>query len=319
MTGAHPRPPVRAMTYDAYDFDSHIVEIDGRRIHYVDEGAGEAILFLHGNPTWSYLYRHQIRGLRDGYRCVAPDHLGFGLSDKPRDADYGMRAHVERLGWLVEKLELRDLTLVVQDWGGVIGLRWAVDHKEQVKRLVILNTAGFFPRSAGQMLSMRPVPYALPMLWLLKIPGLGELFVQGLNGFARLVPLVSAHRERMTREVTAGYLDPYPTWGSRRAHLRSVRQIPMRASDPAAQLLREIDEKLTGWRVPTQLIWGMKDPVFTSWFLRGFERRLPDHAPSLEIPDAGHFLQDDTPDRITEKIREFLRAYPAGPAAGPRA
>lgn len=303
------------MMYDAYDFDSHIVEIDGYRLHYVDEGAGEIVLFLHGNPTWSYLYRHQIRGLRDSYRCIAPDHLGFGFSDKPRRADYRMSAHIARLNQLVSQLGLSDITLVVQDWGGIIGLSWAVDHKDLVRRLVILNTTAFFPRSRSEMLRIRPLPYAIPMLWLLKIPGLGELFVQGLNGFARLVVFTTSHKERMTREVIAGYLDPYPTWGSRRAHLKSVRQIPMRTNGSIARLLRETDAKLTGWEVPTQLIWGMRDPVFTSWFLRGFERRLPNHAPSLEIADAGHFLQDDTPDVITEKIREFLDGRPEGSIA----
>ncbi len=156
-------------------------------------------------------------------------------------------------------------------------------------------------------LKMRPIPAGFPLLWSLKIPVWGELFVQGLNGFARyLVPAGIVHKKRLTKETMAGYLDPYPTWGSRRAHLKAVRQIPILSSHPSARMLNRIDEGLTGWDVPTQLIWGMKDPIFVPWFLEQFEKRLPNHAPSLRIPDASHFLQDDTPDIIIDKIGEFL-------------
>jgi len=298
--------------YDAYDFTSHIAMVDGHRMHYVDEGQGETVLLLHGNPTWSYLYRHQIQGLRDKYRCVAPDHLGFGFSEKPRHADLSMRAHIMRLDLFVSKLGLKDITLVVQDWGGIIGLSWAARHKELIKRLVILNTTGFLPDSAREILkNARPLPWGMALLWPLKIPVLGEVFVQGLNGFAGfLLPFATHHKERLNKERMAGYLEPYPTWHSRRAHLASVRQIPAFPSHPTWQLLRETGEELTGWTVPTQLIWGMKDPVFVPWFLEEFERRLPNHAPSLRIPDASHFLQDDTPDVITDKIREFLQNTP---------
>lgn len=297
--------------YDGYDFTSRIAMIDGHRMHYVDEGQGETVLFLHGNPTWSYLYRHQIRGLRESYRCLAPDHLGFGFSEKPRHADLSMRAHIMRLDLFVTKLGLKDITLVVQDWGGIIGLSWAVRHKELIKRLVILNTAGFVPTSRAEVLSIRPIPWGYILLGLLKIPLLGELFVQGRNGFARVLLRVGTHhKERLNRERMAGYIEPYPTWHSRRAHLASVRQIPHQRRHPTWQLLHETGEELTGWKVPTQLIWGMKDPVFVSWFLEEFERRLPNHAPTLRIPDASHFLQDDTPDIITDQIREFLQNTP---------
>ena len=297
--------------YDAYDFTSHIAIVDGHRMHYVDEGKGETLLFLHGNPTWSYLYRHQIRGLRDSYRCLAPDHLGFGFSDKPRHADLTMRAHIMRLDLFVTKLGLKEITLVVQDWGGIIGLGWAVRHKELIKRLVILNTTGFLPANPKEQGSVRSLPWGMFLLWGLKIPVLGELFVQGMNGFARvLLPLATHHKERLNAKVMAGYLEPYPNWRSRRAHLASVRQIPTLPSHPTWRLLRETGKELTGWQVPTQLIWGMKDPVFVPWFLEEFERRLPNHAPSLRIPDASHFLQDDTPDVITDKIREFLQNTP---------
>jgi cis-3-alkyl-4-acyloxetan-2-one decarboxylase len=299
------------MTWASYPFASRFLMVDGQRMHYVDEGAGQPLLFLHGNPTWSYLYRHQIAALRDEHRCLAPDHLGFGFSDKPRRGDYGMRAHIMRLQRFVDALDLRDVTLVVQDWGGVIGLGWAVRNRSRVARLVVMNTTGFLPPDRRTLLRMRPLPWGLAMLWALKVPGLGELFVQGLNGFARaLVPLGIHHRERLTREDMAGYLDPYPSWRSRRAHLESARQIPLGRAHPTRRLLQEIGHELTGWEVPTQLIWGMRDPVFVSWFLEEFERRLPNHAPSVRIEDASHFLQDDVPEMVSQTIRRFVAETP---------
>lgn len=195
------------MTPPDYPFASHFAAVSGHRMHYVDEGRGETLLLLHGNPTWSYLYRHVISGLSDRYRCIAPDHLGFGLSDKPADADYSMRAHVMRLETFVQALDLRDVTLVVQDWGGVIGLSWAVRHKALVERLVVLNTTGFVPDTPRELAALRPMPWGFPLLWSLRIPVLGELFVQGMAGFVRyLVPLGVHHRERLTGDVMAGYL-----------------------------------------------------------------------------------------------------------------
>ena len=299
------------MTYPDYPFDSHFIEIDGQRIHYVDEGKGEPILMLHGNPTWSYLWRHQILGLRDEYRCIAPDHLGFGFSDKPRRGDYTMRAHIMRLDAFVQKLGLKDVTLAVQDWGGIIGLGWAVHHKQLVKRLVVLNTAGFAMEARG-LGSLRELPRAFPMLWALKIPVVGELFVQGANGFVnQLLPRGIHHKERLGSGVMEAYLDPYRTWHTRRAHLLSVRQIPLLKSHPTWRLLKEIGAELDGWEVPAQMIWGMRDPVFTPAFLEEFERRLPNHAPSVRLENASHFLQDDEPEPIVRAMRAFMQSTQA--------
>ncbi|MFQ5457016.1 MAG: alpha/beta fold hydrolase [Myxococcota bacterium] len=307
--------------YEDYPFESRFGTVDGQRLHYVDEGGGEPILMLHGNPTWSYLYRHLILGLRDTFRCVAPDHLGFGYSDKPRRGDYSMRAHIMRLDSFVDRLGLEDITLVGQDWGGIIGLGWAVRHKARVKRLILLNTSGFAPPDRKIWRRVRPRPWGLLMLLPLKIPILGELFVQGRNGFVRkLLPAGVHHKERLTPRVMEGYIDPYPTWGSRRAHLASVRQIPFTRRHPTWRLLQEIGAELDGWEVPAQMIWGMRDPIFVPWFLEEFERLLPNHAPSARIADAGHFLQDDTPLPIIDTIRAFMHqsaeAAPVASVAG---
>jgi haloalkane dehalogenase len=304
------------MTHPEFPFESRFVSVDGQRLHYVDEGRGEPLLMLHGNPTWSYLYRHFIRDLRPDHRCLALDHLGYGYSEKPPHGDYSMRAHIMRLSGFVSKLGLKDLTLVVQDWGGIIGLGWAVRNKHLVKRLVIMNTTGFPLPSRQTLLEMKPKPWGLLMLYPLKIPGLGELFVQGANGFVKaLLPAGIHHRERLDSQVMGGYLDPYATWSSRRAHLKSVRQIPISPRHPTWRLLQEIGAELDGWQVPTQLIWGMRDPVFVPWFLEEFERRLPNHAPSVKIDDASHFLQDDRPDRIVPVIRQFMQNSAQKPEA----
>ena len=295
------------MTHPDFPFESRFVSVDGQRLHYVDEGRGEPILMLHGNPTWSYLYRHFIRDVRGDFRCLALDHLGYGYSEKPPHGDYSMRAHIMRLQGVVSKLGLKDLTLVVQDWGGIIGLGWAARNKHLVKRLVIMNTTGFPLPSRRTLLEMKPKPWGLLMLYPLKLPGLGEAFVQGANGFVKgLLPAGIHHRERLDSAAMRGYLDPYPTWGSRRAHLASVRQIPLSPRHPTWRLLQEIGAELDGWTVPTQLVWGMRDPVFVPWFLEEFERRLPNHEPSVKIDDASHFLQDDRPDLVVPVIRDFM-------------
>lgn len=298
-----------------YPFRSRFVEIAGQRLHYVDEGSGETLLFLHGNPTWSYLWRHQIASLSRDHRCVALDHLGFGFSDKPRRGDYSMRAHIMRLDAFVERLDLRDVTLVAQDWGGIIGLGWAVHHRARVRRLVIVNSAGCAPPGPRELSTMRPIPWALALLWALRAPGLGELFVQGMNGFVRfLLPLGLAHRERLRGEVKEGYLAPYQSWGSRRAHLASARQVPLSPRHPTHRLLTETGAALRGWEVPALLLWGTRDPVFVPWFRDELARRLP-RAEVISIADGSHFLPDDTPEEVTRALRAFLERTAAGGAS----
>lgn len=294
-----------------FPFRSHFVTVDGQRLHYVDEGQGPPILMLHGNPTWSFLYRDIIKELRRDFRCIALDHLGFGYSDKPPHGDYSMRAHVMRLQGFVSKLGLTGLTLAVQDWGGVIGLSWAVRNRPLVARLVIMNTTGFPPPDRKALLAMKPPPWGLLMLYPLKLPLLGELVVRGANGFVRgLFPAGVHHRAQLDAKVMEGYRDPYPTWGSRRAHLASVRQIPLSRRHPTWRLLQETGAELDGWTVPTQLIWGMRDPVFVPWFLEEFERRLPNHAPTVKLADASHFVQEDAPGPCAAAIRDFMRLAP---------
>jgi haloalkane dehalogenase len=283
------------------------IEIEGHRINFVDEGSGQTILMLHGNPTWSYLYRHIIADLKTDFRCVAPDLLGYGLSDKPPDADYSMEAHVRRLDEFVRKLDLKDITLVCQDWGGIIGLTWASRNKERVARLVPMNTAGFLPSSLGDLKSVLGA-WAFPYLWSFKVPFLGKKMAMDWNIFLQAGMRLGTYNtsKMMHKKAMKGYLYPFQRVGDRTAILKSVRQVPMGPLDKVWWMLRGTEKALEGWPVRTRVIWGMKDPVFVPWFIERFEELLPNHAPSLKIPTAGHFLQDDEPQPIIKGIREFM-------------
>ncbi len=289
-----------------YDFESRYVQLKDGRMHYVDEGTGPVLLLLHGNPTWSFLYRHLIHGLKDRFRCIAPDHLGFGLSDKPKGADYSVSAHVRRLGEFVEKLGAPKLTPVVQDWGGPIGLSWAVRHKEQIERLVVMNTIGFVPDRKYLKFSAATAG-ALSLLALLHTPGAGEVLIQGLNAFVRFgVPGGIYNKDRKTREVLKGYLYPFPNWASRAGVLKFPREIPFGPAHPNRGLLADLEEGLRGWSVPALIVWGTKDPAFPRGLAKKFADLLPNHRGPVWIEDASHFLQEDRPEPIVHAVREFF-------------
>ena len=289
-----------------YNFQSHFVTLPEGNIHYVDEGSGPIILMLHGNPTWSYLYRHLINSLKGNYRCIALDHLGMGLSDKPADVDYSVAAHIRRLTDFIEALDLDAVTLVVQDWGGPIGLNWAANHKEKVKRLVILNTVAFPVENSQFSLSPKNV-LAAGALASLKAPLLGELLVQGLNGFVRLgIPFGTAKKESRTTKKFRGYAYPYPSYQSRKAILQFPREIPLTKSHKNWQLLANLESNLSGWQIPSLIIWGMQDAVMNFSFAEKFASMLPNTKKVVKLENAGHFLQEDCPEEITEEIESFM-------------
>jgi haloalkane dehalogenase len=296
-------PPVSRRLYP---FASHFHDVPGARLHYLDEGQGEPVVMLHGNPTWSFYYRELVRGLRDAYRCVVPDHVGCGLSDKPDDAayDYTLRRRVEDLASLLDGLGLRErLTLVLHDWGGLIGMAWAQRFPERVGRLVILNTAAFLP--AGKRL---PWQLRLARSWL------GPLLVRGLNLFVR-----GAVRSCVVRplppEVRAAYLAPYDSWQHRIAVLRFVQDIPLRPGDRGYDVLAAVEAGLTRFRdVPTLICWGERDFVFGGDFLRGWTERLP-RAEVHAFPDAGHWVLEDAGERIVPLVRDFLQRRTPTPVA----
>lgn len=288
-----------------YPFARHWLQTDHGRLHYVDEGPRDApvVLLLHGNPTWSFYYRTLIRALSDDYRLVAPDHLGCGLSDKPRGFSYRLHDHIENIERLVDQLALSDITLAVHDWGGAIGMGLAVEAPERFVRFTVFNTAAF--------LSER-IPMSINLC---RLPVFGSLIVRGFNGFARVaLRRCIVHRDRLTPAVRAGYLAPYPDWSSRVAHLRFVQDIPMRLSHPTRARLARIEERLPRLvRHPMLIAWGAQDFCFDDTFYEEWRRRFP-RACARYIPDAGHYVVEDAHERIAGWMRALLR----GPAKGPR-
>lgn len=280
-----------------YPFRSNYLDTPAGRIHYIDEGPRDApvMLMLHGNPTWSFYYRNLITAFRGTHRVVAPDHLGCGLSDKPQDFDYTLANHIANVTRLVAALGLRDITLVVHDWGGPIGMGFAVDHPELIERQVVFNTAAF--------LSSR-MPF---LLALARVPGFGALLIRGANAFARGALMTCVvHKERLTPEVRAGYLAPYDDWEHRIATLRFVLDIPTKPRDPAYARVLEIDQGLPRLAArPMLIIWGAKDFVFDQSFLAGWTQRFPSARVEL-IEDAGHYVVEDAHERIVPWMSAFI-------------
>ncbi len=284
---------------DLYPFRSHFLTRSGLKYHYVDEGAGDPLVMLHGNPTWSFYYRTLIAALSPTYRVVAPDHMGCGFSDKPQDYVYTLKQHITNLEALLDHLKLERITLFVHDWGGPIGMGYALRRPERVKRFVVFNTAAF-PASR--------IPFRINLC---KLPGFGALAVRALNAFAGLAPaMASAKPERLTPAVKAGYLAPYDSYANRIALLRFVQDIPMHPSHPTYKLVDEIGHGLSLFTDhPMLIIWGAQDWCFTTDFLKEWQARFPKAEMHL-VPDAGHYVVEDAHERIVPWVREFLAKHP---------
>ena len=291
-------PPAVAVEYP---FGGHWIDTGHGRLHYVDEGPRDApvVLLLHGNPTWSFYYRHLIAALSSDYRAIAPDHLGCGLSDKPTEFGYRLGDHIANIERLVDHLGLSGITLVVHDWGGAIGMGVAVESPDRFSRFAVLNTAAF------------PADRIPMSINLCRVPGLGPILIQGLNAFARVALMrCVVHRERLTPAVRAGYLAPYSDWSSRIAHVRFVQDIPMKPAHPTYARLERIGQGLDRLRNHPMLIaWGGRDFCFDDSFLAEWKRRFP-RARAERIQDAGHYVVEDAHERISEWLRDLLREVP---------
>jgi len=294
-----------------YPFVPRRIEIrPGIALSYLDEGPrdGEVVVMLHGNPSWSYYWRHLVVGLRDRYRCIVPDHVGMGLSDKPDDAqgaspryDYTLRSRVDDVTTLLDALGITGpVTLAVHDWGGMIGIGWALRHLQQVRRLVILNTATF------------PLPPAKPMprsLAFGRDSALGALAIRGFNAFSAIASHVGVAR-RMPPAVRRAYVAPYDSWANRIATLRFVQDIPLREGDPAWPLVEESGRHLHELADrPVFIGWGLRDFVFDRHCLATFTAALP-HADVHAFEDADHYVLEDKHDVLVPMIRDFLEAHP---------
>jgi haloalkane dehalogenase len=237
--------------------------------------------------------------LRERYRVVAIDHLGCGLSDKPQDWPYRLGGHVANLRALIERLDLKNITLLAQDWGGAIGLGAAVAEPQRFSRFVLFNTGAFH---GGRM----PV-----RIGVCRMPVLGPLAVRGGNAFARAaLHMTMRHPERLTPEIRAGILAPYGNWRDRVAIQRFVEDIPLAPSHPSYETLSAIEQGLPSLAGrPAQLIWGMRDWCFTPWFLDRFEQIFP-QAEVHRLADAGHWVVEDAHEQIVPMVTQFLAKHP---------
>jgi haloalkane dehalogenase len=291
-------PEIPAWLAKLYPFSPKVfVTPGGARMSYLDEGprGGEATLLLHGNPTWSFYYRELVTALAPAGRCVAPDHVGMGLSAKPQDYDYSLASRIADIEALVASLGLTRVHLVVHDWGGAIGFGWAARHPGLVGRIVVLNTAAF---------ASADIPARIALC---RIPVVGEWLVRGLNGFAWPATRMAMHRRRLTRDERRAYLFPYDSWAHRVGVHRFVRDIPMEKSHPSRAVLEGIERGLPQFATrPILIQWGGRDFCFNDRFLARWRTLFPG-ATWDRHADAGHYVLEDAGEAIVPRIREFLK------------
>ena len=269
----------------------------GFQIQYIDYGDREKLptVFLHGNPTWSFFYRKLILSLGDKFRCVAPDHLGCGLSDKPtaHEFEYDLEAHSKNIREFVDSLGFKKFNLVVHDWGGAIGLSAFREEFGRINKLVLLNTAAFLSDDVPKRIRF------------CRIPVIGEFFVRLFNGFAWPATWM-ATKKGISKVIKSGFLYPYKDWKSRVAVWKFVRDIPLEENHPTKKFLKQTEELLDQLsNTPILACWGMRDFCFHSGFLQEWKKRLP-HLEPYPLNDAGHYLLEDDFENCREKITSFL-------------
>ena len=288
-------PDERFASLEGYDFAPNYLvltgDLDGLRMHYVDEGEGSPILLLHGEPTWSFLYRKMIPGLMGSGRVLSPDYIGFGRSDKVTEMDwYTYDRHVDSVKSFIEALDLRDITLVVHDWGGPIGLRLAVENEDRFARLVILNTAVFRPRPG------KPPNQAF-LQWrefAMKNPDLPVGFI-----------LQGATATDLSEAVIAGYEAPFVTPASKAGVAAFPVIVPLSVDDPGATEMAATSEALTKWSKPTLVAFSDSDPLFSPRVGEALSERIPG-ATFTVVEGASHFLQEDRGEAIADLVRSFV-------------
>jgi haloalkane dehalogenase len=286
-------PDERFLNLPDYDFPPHYLEVMGGRMHYIDTEAGaETLLMLHGEPSWCFLYRHMINALKADFRSIAPDMLGFGRSDKPSQmSDHNFDLHYQALTDFVEALNLQNITLIVQDWGGLLGLPYAAHHAERIKRLVIMNTG----------------------------LGTGDIhFGEGFHRWLEFVKRVGTKMEAaqvvamvlqkpMSEAVKAAYDAPFPDESYRAAIASMPLLVPISPDMGGAALSREAREIFKTWQKPTLVMFSDQDPV-TRGGDHFFRKLIPSakEQPEITIQGVGHFLQEEAGEELAQNIREFI-------------
>lgn len=297
MSAAVPAPAL-------FPFSSHELACPGGTLRYLDEGHGDPVVMVHGNPTWSFYYRNVVSALKSQYRCIVPDHLGCGRSDKPTEQqyDFSLKSRIDDLERLLDSLKINTrITLIVHDWGGMIGMGYAARHPERIARIVALNTGCTrLPRS-------KRFPWSL---WLGRNTALGRWLIVKRNAFCRVAAKWCATRKPLPPDVREQYLAPHDTPEHRLSVLKFVQTIPLSPHDPGYEIVVRVEEQLARFAsVPTLLLWGLKDFVFDRHFLAEWQRHFP-HAETVTWADCGHYLLEDAGDEAIFKIQQFLANHP---------
>ena len=282
--------------YPDYPFSSHYLQLQNGRMHYIDEGTGPVIIMVHGNPTWSYYFRHLISALRENHRVIALDHIGCGLSDKPQHYTYCLAQHIENLEYLLTYLQIDRFSLVVHDWGGAIGIGCAVKHIDSLEKIVVMNTAAF--RSSRIPLRIR----------LCRLPVVGQIIVRMFNGFAWPAQFMAV-KNKMAADVAKAYLAPYNNWHNRVAVYNFVRDIPLLPQHQSYAALVDIESKLQLLRdqaIPLFVVWGGGDFCFNDHFFEEWRKRFPE-AGYHYFPDGGHYILEDKRMEIIPLLKSFFR------------
>lgn len=271
----------------------------GHAQHYLDEGTGEVMLMVHGNPTWSFYWRRLVQAFSPTHRCVVPDHIGCGLSEMPEDWTYRLQDHIDNVVSLIDDLDLDGITLLVHDWGGAIGFGAALARPERIKRIVVFNTAVF----------MEKVPWSIRFA---RKPVVGETMVRGLNAFIRAsLRWNLTNLDRLDDGVGTGYSWPYQSYDKRVGHLRFIRDIPLEEGHPTRETIDRLDRDVTTLaNKPMVFIWGDKDFVFTPRFLHEHWLKKFPEAEVHQFPDAAHWVVEDAHEQIVPILEAFLAKHP---------
>jgi haloalkane dehalogenase len=288
-------PEERFADLPGYAFEPHYLEQDGLRLHYVDEGDGDPVLLLHGEPTWAYLYRKVIPELTAVARAVAPDYFGFGRSDKPVERDwYSYDAHCASIARFVDELDLREVTVVMQDWGGPIGFRLAVERPDRVSRLVVLNTGIYSGRPPGETwLRFREL-----------VRRTGTDFQAG-----QLIRLTCT--TELPDDVVAAYDAPFPAPQSKTGVLMYPELVPDSDGHPSARTMLEVRDKLSTWEKPALVFFSDSDPIFSPRVAERLAELIPGAELQEPVAGAGHFLQEDAGEEVGQRIARWLNTSPS--------
>lgn len=276
-----------------YPFRSNFLQLGNHNLHYVDEGSGQPMLMLHGNPTWSFYYRNLISTFSAQFRTVVPDHMGCGLSDKPQDYPYHLETHIQNTYKLIKFLDLKKIILVVHDWGGAIGFGLMTRYPELFDKVIILNTAAF---------TSVHIPRRIDFL---RTHKLGEFLTRRFNLFAWPATFMTTTK-KLPKKIKQGYLLPYDSWDNRIAVARFVQDIPMDQVHPSFKTLQEIESRLQTLHHPKLILWGGKDFCFDRHFFERFVELYPE-ANAHWYANAGHYVLEDALTDVSARIWEFIK------------